>query len=259
MSALIARRPVRVAVGLVAPALVLGWWQWQANRGGAQAVAFASLGSIGGALGEMIRDGSLVADITATLARAFVGLAIGATLGVAIGVAMGVWRWLDRLIGPMVNGLRQVPMIGWLPLIGLWFGTGGVSQIIVITMSAFFPALLNAHAGVAQVERRYLDVAGVLRFSTLQRFRYVLLPAAMPLMLTGLTQAVAFAWIAALGTEILMGSGSGLGVTMQQAQTQQRLDIILVAIAITAVLGFAINQSVQRLRAHVLRWQPRDR
>ena len=112
---------------------------------------------------------------------------------------------------------------------------------------------------MAQVEKRYLDVAGVFRFSTLQRFRFVLLPAAMPLILTGLTQSLAFAWIAAIGTEILMGSGGGLGVTMQQAQTQQRLDIILVAIAITAALGFTINQSVLHLRAHLLRWQPTNR
>jgi sulfonate transport system permease protein len=259
MSGALSRRPVRIAVGLVAPALVLAWWQYEAGKGGAHAAAFASLGSIGGAARELIASGTLVSDMTATLVRAFSGLAIGASLGVALGVAMAACHWLDRLLGPLLHALRQVPMIGWLPLIGLWFGTGNTSQLIVISMAAFFPALLNAHAGVAQVEGRYLDVANVLRFSAWQRFAHVLLPAAMPLILTGFTQSLAFAWIAGIGTEILMGSGGGLGVTMQQAQTQQRLDIILVAIAVTASLGFAINQTVFRLRAHVLRWQPVDR
>lgn len=249
------RRSVRLATGLIAPALALIWWQSQAAQGGAHAAAFASLGSVGGAARELMAHGSLLSDSLATLRRTFTGLGIGAGLGVALGIATGTWRGLDRLVSPLLDALRQVPMIGWLPLIGLWLGTGDASQLLVITMSAFFPSLLSAHAGIAQVERRYLDVAGVLRFSTLQRFHHVLLPAAMPLILTGLTQALAFAWIAAIGTEILTGGGSGLGVTMQMGETQQRLDIILVAITITAALGFAINQALLRLRARLLRWQ----
>lgn len=259
MSDLLTHRPVRIAVGLVAPALVLAWWQWQASQGGAHSAAFASLGSVASAFDELRTNGTLVADISATLQRAFTGLAIGASLGVATGVAMGMWRGIDRLFGPLLNALRQVPMIGWLPLFGLWFGTGEFSQTVVICMAAFFPALLNAHAGIAQVERRYVDVAGVLCFTTVQRFRHVLLPAASPLILTGLTQSLAFAWIATLGTEILNGAYAGLGVTLQQAQIQQRLDVILVTIGITAALGFTINQLFQRLRAHALRWQPKTR
>jgi len=253
-SDLISRRPVRFAVALLGPALVLLWWQWEASRGGAHAATFASLGTIGGAVRELLANGSLISDAQATLRRAFIGLGIGASLGIVLGVAMGASRLLDRVLSPLLNALRQVPMIGWLPLIGLWFGAGDVSQLIVIAVSAFFPSLLNAHAGVAQVEQRYLDVADVLHFSALQRFRYVLLPSAMPSILTGLTQALAFAWISAIGTEILIGSGGGLGATMQLGQTQQRLDIILVAIAVTAALGFGINQSVLKLRARLLRW-----
>ena len=259
MSGLLTRRPVRYAVGLAAPLVVLGWWQWQASKGGTQAVTFASLGTVIGTFRDLANDGTLLSDVTATLGRTFVGLCAGAALGIASGVAMGMAGWIDRLLSPLLNALRQVPMIGWLPLIGLWLGTGDTTQLIVIAMAAFFPALLNAHAGVAQVEPRYLDVAGVLRFTAWQRFRHVLLPAAMPLILTGLTQALAFAWIAAIGTEILIGAGNGLGVTMAQAQGQQRLDIVLVAVAVTAALGFILNQSVLRLRGHVLRWQPASR
>jgi sulfonate transport system permease protein len=252
---LLDHRSARLAVGLVAPAALLIWWQSQASQGGANAVAFASLGTIGSAARELIANGTLPADVAATLRHTFTGLAIGATLGVALGMAMAMVPLLDRLLGPLLNALRQVPMIGWLPLIGLWFGSDEDSELIVICLSAFFPAMLNAHAGVAQVERRYLEVGRIYGFTTSQRFRLILLPAAMPLLLTGLTQALAFAWIAAIGFEILMGTNAGLGVTMQQAQTQQRLDIILVVIAVTAVLGFTINQIVRRLRSNLLAWQ----
>ncbi|HEX7856929.1 MAG TPA: ABC transporter permease [Sphingobium sp.] len=253
MTSLIARPVPRVAIGLIAPVLLLGWWQWQAGH---HATTFAPPSTIGPALVGMLRDGTLPGDIIATLTRAFIGLAIGAPLGIATGMAMGVWRPLDRLLGPLLNAFRQVPMIGWLPLMGLWFGVGEETQRIVIGLSAFFPAMLNSHAGVAQVERRYLEVGRVYGFTTLQRFRLILLPAAMPLILTGLTQSIAFAWIATIGTEILNGAGAGLGVEMQLAQTQQRLDMLLVVIAVTAALGFVINQIVQRLRRVLLRWQP---
>jgi sulfonate transport system permease protein len=253
MSDWLSRFPARVAVGLIIPAVLVLWWQ---SHSSPSLSTFAPPAAVGTALVDMLRSGDLVRDTLATLQRAFTGLAIGTPLGVAVGIAMGIFKPLDRVLGPLLHALRQVPMIGWLPLMGLWFGVGEGTELIVISMSAFFPSMLNAHAGVAQVESRYLDVGGVLRFSTAQSIRYILLPAAMPLVLTGITQALAFAWISTIGTELLTGAGSGLGVSMAQAQMQQRLDVMLVVIGVTAVLGFIINHLFSRVRKSALRWQP---
>ena len=256
MTRLLAKPGVRLAIGLIEPAVLLAWWQWFATSGGASAVALAPLGTVGAAFVELIENGTIFGDVVSTLTRAFTGFAIGAGLGVATGTAMAVWPMLNRVLGPLLHALRQVPMIGWLPLIGLWFGTGEGSELIMVCVGAFFPAMLNTHAGVAHVEQRYLDVGEVFRFTVPQRFLRIQLPAAMPLILTGLTQALAFAWIGTLAGELLMGAGGGLGVTLQTAQIQQRLDVILVTVAITALLGFAINQIIARVRREVLRWQP---
>ncbi len=253
MSNPITRPPVRILLGLAAPVLLLLWWQTAATSAAAGVAPPSAIVQTAIAL---ISDGSLLHDAAATLGRAFTGLLIGAPLGIIVGIAMGIWRPLDRLLGPLLHGLRQVPMIGWLPLVGLWFGSGEGTELIVVSLSAFFPAMLNSHAGVAQVEKRFVEVGRIYGFGTLQRIRFILLPAAMPLVLTGLTQSLAFAWIATIGAEILTGAGGGLGVTIQLAQVQQRLDIMLVAISVTALLGFAINQIFQRLRRRLLRWQP---
>lgn len=247
------RLPVRIAVGLVVPGLLILWWQWQTSG---SASTLSPPVAVGTALIDMVRSGELVRDMLATLQRAFTGLAIGAPLGVAFGIAMGIWKPIDRVLGPLLHALRQVPMIGWLPLMGLWFGVGEGTELIVVSMSAFFPSMLNAHAGVAQVDGRYLEVGSVLRFSTAQSIRYVLWPAALPLVMTGLTQALAFAWISTIGTELLTGAGSGLGVAMGQAQMQQRLDVMLVVIGVTAALGFTINHLFRSVRRSALRWQP---
>lgn len=244
---------VRVAVGLIAPAVLIAWWQWQTS---AHVVTFAPPAAVGSALLELVRSGDLLRDTLATLKRAFTGLAIGVPLGVAVGVMMGIWKPVDRLVGPLLHALRQVPMIGWLPLMGLWFGMGTTTELAVVSMSSFFPSMLNSHAGVAQVERRYIEVGSIFRFSVAQRIRHILLPGAMPLVLTGITQALAFAWIATIGTELLTGANAGLGVAMQLAQVQQRLDIMLVIICATAALGFIINQLFRQFRQSLLRWQP---
>jgi sulfonate transport system permease protein len=254
----VSSRGARLAIGLIAPALLLSWWQVQATAGDARSLAFAPLGSVGAAFVEQIESGALAFDAIATLSRSLFGLLVGGGIGIAIGVATGLSRSLDRLLGPFLQGVRQVPLMGWLPLLGLWIGAGEGSQLVVVCMSAFFPAMLNTHAGVANVERRLLEVGRIYNFTAIQRFRRILLPAAMPMILTGLTQALAFTWIAAIGTEILLGTGGGLGVTLQNAQMQQRMDVILVTILVTALIGFAVNQLFLALRRHLLRWQPRS-
>ncbi|MGV3479960.1 MAG: ABC transporter permease [Sphingobium sp.] len=249
-------RPLsRIALGLIVPALILGWWTIQSNAGGARALAFVPLGTIAATFADLATGGLLLGDALTTLSRAVTGLLLGSVAGIALGVAMATLRPVDRLIGPLYHAIRQVPLLGWLPLIGLWLGNGESAKLLIIGLAAFYPTVLGTYEGIAHVERRYLDVGRVYGFNALQRFRYVLLPAALPLILTGITQAIAFAWIATIGVEILLGAGGGLGATMGVAQAQQRMDIILVAIAVTALLGFTINHLFARLRGHLLRWQ----
>jgi sulfonate transport system permease protein len=257
MTAALGRAPVRFAVGLAAPALLLVWWQLQATAGDARGLAFAPLGTVGSTFVELTASGALLFDAAATLSRSLFGLVVGGGIGIVVGAATALSRPLDRLLGPLLHAMRQVPLMGWLPLLGLWFGTGEQSQLTIVCLSAFFPAMLNAHSGIADVERRLVEVGRIYGFDAWQSFRHIRLPAAMPMILTGLTQALAFTWIAEIGTEILLGAGGGLGVTLENAQTQQRMDVILVTILFTAAIGFAINQLLLALRWHLLRWQPR--
>lgn len=255
MNALLQKPAVRIAAGLVVPVLILIWWQGQAEAGGARALAFAPLGAIANAFTELATSGLLLNDALTTLSRAVTGLVLGGTLGVLLGVAMATVRPIDRLVGPLYHAIRQVPLLGWLPLIGLWLGNGDAAKLLIVGLAAFYPAVLNTYEGVVNVERRYVEVGRIYGFTPFQRFRLILLPAALPLVLTGISQALAFAWIATIGTEILLGSGGGLGATMGHAQAQQRMDVILVAIVVTALLGFTLNHLFARLRGHLLRWQ----
>lgn len=252
-----ARSPaIRVLLGLIVPLLILVWWQAQSAQGGARALAFVPLQQVGATLVAQLSSGFLLNDALATLSRAITGLLLGGLVGTALGVAMAMSRPLDRVVGPLYHAVRQVPLLGWLPLIGLWVGNGDTAKLLIVGLAAFYPTVLNSYEGVRTVEHRYVEVAGLFGFSAVQRFVHVLLPAALPLILTGVAQALAFAWIATIGTEMLFGANAGLGATMGVAQAQQRMDIILVAILAAASLGFTLHYSIASLRRHLLRWQP---
>ena len=246
----------RFVLGLLIPILLLALWQAQAEAGGARALAFVPLASITAAFAELAASGQLLTDALTTTSRALTGLVLGAGAGVLLGIAMGLFRSVDRLIGPLYHAIRQVPLLGWLPLIGLWVGNGEAAKLLIVGLAAFYPTVLNTYEGIVHAERRNTDVGALFGFSRAQLLRHVLLPGALPLILTGLSQAIAFAWIATIGTELLLGAGAGLGATMSLAQAQQRMDVILVAIAITGLIGFTLNTLFARLRGHLLRWQP---
>ena len=246
----------RILLGLFVPVLILFWWQAQSAQGGARALAFVPLQEVGTTLVAQLAGGFLLDDALATLSRAVTGLLLGGLAGTALGVAMAMSRPLDRVVGPLYHAVRQVPLLGWLPLIGLWVGNGDEAKLLIVSLAAFYPTVLNSYEGVRTVERHYVEVADMFGFSAVQRFVHVLLPAAMPLILTGVAQALAFAWIATIGTEMLLGAHAGLGATMGVAQARQRMDLILVAILAAATLGFTLNHLFARLRRHLLRWQP---
>ena len=244
----------RPLLGLVVPALLLGWWSlWSL---GATATVFAPLDEVAATFLRELRDGQLLSDATTTVSRALTGFTLGASAGVLLGVAMAMSRPLEATVGPLFHALRQVPLLGWLPLIGLWLGNGDEAKLVMISLAAFYPSMLNAFAGVSGVDRKYGEVAEVYGFDAEQRFFRVLLPAASPMILTGLSQALAFAWIGTIGSELLLGTGSGLGATLAMGQAQQRMDIVLVAVATTGALGFALNSALLSARKRLLRWQP---
>lgn len=246
----------RTLLGFVLPALLAIYWYVWSSGPGATATSFAPVHDVLATLAEELRDGQLLRDSLATVTRALTGFALGSVAGVLLGVAMAVSRPVEAAVGPLFHALRQVPLLGWLPLIGLWLGTGDQAKMLMVSLAAFYPSVLNAFAGVSGVDKRYHEVAEVYGFDDEQRFFKLLLPAAAPTILTRLSQALAFAWIGTIGAELLLGTGSGLGATLSMGQIQQRMDIVLVAIAATGALGFTLNAVLLRIRRHLLRWQP---
>jgi len=245
----------RIALGFTLPLALGGLWHLASRRGPGGAYAFVPLRDVAGGFLEVARSGELRYDALSTLREAFTGLLVGSVAGVAFGAVLGLSRTADRLLGPLYHGLRQVPLMGLVPLIGLWFGNGAGAKLLVVSLAAFYPVALATADGLRQVERAHLELARALVLGRRDTFRQILLPSAAPFIVTGVLQALAFTWIASVGSELLFSATSGLGGFMALAQAAGRMDLVIVAIASIAVLGSLMNVAVTRLGRRAQRWR----
>ncbi|QXI31337.1 ABC transporter permease [Pseudomonas vanderleydeniana] len=241
--------------GLLLPLLLLGLWEYLSRQGASGAYAFVPLSSIGAALLELLGNGELLVNLAASLARTCGGLALGILFGIALGVLMALSSLSNRLIGPLFHSIRQVPMLGWIPLIAMWFGNGEFSKMLIVSLAAFYPMVLNTYQGLRHVEQRYREVGQVLVLSRTQQFVHVLLPAALPAIATGVLHALAFAWVTAIGSELFLSSGAGLGNLMMNAEAGSRMEVIVLAVLCIGLCGYLMNLLFNRLSRHLLRWR----
>jgi sulfonate transport system permease protein len=240
-------RVTNLARGLLLPALLLLAWHWASGRGAASAYVFVPLSQLWAAARELAAGGELLLHLRASLGRTFLAIAIGGVLGIACGTLVTQSRIADRLVSPLFHAIRQVPLLGLAPLFALWVGTGDAAKLLVVAIAAFYPTMLNTSEGMRQVPLRLREVAEVLTLTRFQAFRHLLLPAALPAIVTGLAHAQAFGWLACIGAELLFSAGPGMGALLVHAEEAGRMDIVLVALLVVALLAQAMQLLFQRL------------
>lgn len=192
----------------------------------------------------------------ASLFRDISGFLIGSILGVAVGVALGFSRLLDRLFGPTFNGLRQISLFAWLPIISSWFGYDNSAKILFISLSAFYPVALNTFEGVRAISINQLEVAKVYGFSQWQLITRLILPAALPKIFIGLQLALVFAWLATIGSEFLLANwGVGLGNIVIRGREAFNVPLIIFGMLIIGLVGTLFNRVAEQAEDKLLRWR----
>jgi sulfonate transport system permease protein len=244
--------------GLVLPVVLLLIWQWASQQSEVAAYIFAPLPRIWETFVQLLASGELWANLQVSLLRTCTGLTIGITIGMFTGTLMAVSRLADRLIGPLYHALRQVPLLGLVPLIGLWFGGGDPSKLLVVILASFYPTLLNTYEGLRQADKRFLEVGFLLKFGPIRNFTQVLLPSALPSIITGISLALAFSWLASMGAELLFTLGPGIGAMLLNGQTAGSMEVVIVCVMTIALIGYAMNAGFRRLTGYLTPWANRS-
>jgi sulfonate transport system permease protein len=188
--------------------------------------------------------GRFLSDAVSSLLRVGCGFAVAVAVGLPLGILSGRLFIIQRLLSTTVNALRAVPGITWLPLAMIWFGIGIKTTVFLVAMAAFFPVYLNAAAGASQVNPLLLQAGAMMGVRRLRGTFAILLPAAMPHLMTGLRLGLGISW-AYLVLGELTGVPNGLGAVVMDARMLGRIDMIVVGIIVIAVIGRLSDQLLQ--------------
>jgi ABC-type nitrate/sulfonate/bicarbonate transport system permease component len=253
-----AGRPRRRAyLELTVLSLVAGiavWWAAVAS-GLANPVLMPPPVTVLRAIVEMTVEGTLLVHVGVSLSRALGGFLIAVIIGVPIGILVGRSARAFALVDPWIELFRPVPPIAVLPLIVLWFGIGEQSKLVVVFYGALFPILVNTVHGVRSVDNTLIRAARALGASERQIFLLVVLPAAVPSVVTGLRLGAGMAIFVLVAAELL-GSTAGLGWLIMDAREHFFTDRIMVGIVALGLVGYLINRGLLWLESRLVRWRP---
>lgn len=202
---------------------------------------------------DMVSSGELLMHMLASLQRAALGFLIGGLLGIVIGLLTGQLTMFRNLCDPVLQGLRSIPGIAFVPLAIVWFGLGEASKVALIAWGTFFPVWLNTYIGVRDVPNVLLRSAASLGCSGSSVMYRVVMPSAMPFILAGLRQATATAFVMLVAAE-LVGASSGLGFLISFSHLVFRVDMMFVGLIALGALGFAADRIFVALLPRIFPW-----
>ena len=204
---------------------------------------------------ELMRD-RLLLDIWISTQRVFIGVALGTLLAVPVGFCLGWYKGLRSFIDPVINFFRALPPIALIPLVIVYFGIGEVAKTVILFYASFFAAVIVMYEGIAQISPIFIRVARTLGASDLEIFGKVIVPLAVPHILTAIRVALGVAWATLVASE-LIAAQQGLGALIQNASSFFQLDIIYVGIICIGFIALAMDLALRAATRRLVAWQDR--
>jgi ABC-type nitrate/sulfonate/bicarbonate transport system permease component len=234
--------------------VLLGLWElaaWHFNN----SLIMPTPASAFSALAKAAHDPGVLTDLGITLRRVGTGFGCALLIGLALGYLMGSSRAALRLLDPLLNSLRQIPIMAWVPLTIVWFGLGDGPTVFLITVSALFPILLNTIDGVQGISPDYYNAARSMGAGRLSIFAHVIVPGSLSHILTGARIGMGSGWMSVICAEFIATS-AGFGHAMVRAQVMMETDVLMALMIMGAVVGFAIDRGMLLLSRAVIKWKP---
>ncbi|WP_193548399.1 ABC transporter permease subunit [Azospirillum palustre] len=244
-----------VALSWIAPVLLIAVWEWLARNGWIAPHVLPAPSKVVATAWKLALHGTLLRDLGTSLLRAAAGFAIGGGIGFALGTLVGFSRLAEALVDRSVQMIRAIPFLALLPLVIVWFGVGEGQKIFLVSLGVAFPVYINTTLGIRQVDPKLLELGRVRGLSTALLIRRIVLPGALPSILTGVRYALATAWLALVVAETI-GAQAGLGFLAMDAREFLRTDVIVLTIVIYALIGVLADSLARLLERRLLAWHP---
>ncbi|MHA1720198.1 MAG: ABC transporter permease [Promethearchaeota archaeon] len=198
---------------------------------------------------------TLIEHVGASLLRVFVGVLYAFIISIPLGIALALSPFLDGIIKPIIEMIRPIPPIAWIPFAIITFGLSTASHAFIIFMGAFFPLLQNIYDGVRQSSKVYQDVARSLGASKSQIAWDVILPSILPSIITGLRVAIGVGWMCVIAAEMMGISGAGIGYFINYMKNIGNYSNMMAGMLMIAIVGLGINGVFILIEKYALRWK----
>ncbi len=243
----------RFALGALSITLVLGAYQLITMQPDNNPALLPPIPDIIASFFTNIEAGSLQAALGASLYRIFLGFFIGTICALIIGCLVGWYKTVEYLIDPLIEAIRPIPPLAYIPIIIIWFGIEEFSRVLLISIACFMVCVVNVIAGMKNVPQVYVDAASTMGASRFQVFRTVAIPAATPFIITGYRIALAAAWTTLVAAE-LIAAPSGLGYMLQEGRRYFLTDQVMMIIVIIGACAFIMDRTFRAIQKRLMVW-----
>lgn len=236
---------------------ILGLW-WAASRfGWANAFLLPPPSKVLNTLVELGQSGALARHTLISLQRVGIGYTLAVMAAVLLAISFSRSAILRGLLDPVLEFMRQIPPLALVPLLMLWLGIGEAQKVGIIVLACFFPIFLGIRGGIAQVDRKLIEVGKVCGLSQGEILWRIVLPSSLPSIVIGLRIGLGYSWRALVGAE-LIASSAGLGYLIVDAENLARTDIVLAGILVIGVIGLLADQLLKWAIARKAPWLASD-
>ena len=233
--------------------IVIGFYAYISSRPGVNPSLVPTPTKIIQTFASEIANGELLNNTKASLARVIAGFLIGSSLAILIGCVAGWFRIWGYILNPLIDAIRPIPALAYIPLVIVWVGIDEPSRIIIITLAVFKPCVVNARAGMQEVAQIYVDAAKTLGASALRIFWTIAIPSSVPYLIAGMRTALSTGFLALVAAE-LIAAPSGLGFMIQNAGQYFRTDVVIVGIIVIGIVGAVLDQIARMVGLHLTSW-----
>lgn len=226
--------------------LSLVLWDLTARFSGWSVQVFPGPAAVLTSLIELTANGTLIRHAVASLFRVTTGFYLAMFLGIPLGMVLGRQTQLRLLVNPVINFLRPISPLAWIPLSMLWFGIGDLPAVFLIFLSSFFPLVVATTIAVRAINPIYFQVAANFNFTRIETFTKIMVPATIPAIVTALRLAITIAWLVVVAAEMIAVQ-SGLGYLILDSRNALRMDYVMVGMIVIGVIGLLLDYIMRQL------------
>lgn len=238
---------------LIPVILLIVIWISFAESGNLNPVVFPEPITVWNTFVEKITDTTLLSAVGISIVRVLEGYFLSAILGIGLGIVIGLSKHMQRLTNLIIQIIRPIPPIAWIPLVILWMGIGENSKVFLIFLGGFFTNLINVIDGIRYTDKKLLEVASVMETPRKKYILQLVIPAAFPSIFTGLRVSLGSCWTCVVAAE-LVAATSGVGYMISNARNFGQMDVVVVGMISIGVIGKIMDVILGTIEKKVLAW-----